>query len=315
MTIRTQAALQSQIDTLLANNTAGGISPSDMRSVLTDVNDTHFNITPASSTDWAYASLSAAEASGDNWVDGDEIILDSNLRFIYKSVLAVVGHSGLIHKEPYGSGNGTLNSVTLNGSEIANSDPDAWTSGWTDVSTGVKTTDYDFDTSASLSRIRALTSSGIGRIKTSQSVTSVDLECFRIIHDISGTATSSTSGYLLTAQLQAYKDGVDRNWITLEGTTDSESTNWRVNHTNFSTFATTSQSRTSASRVWMYVKNGQWAVWFNEDTSPAASGTVPREAADSGAEELIANQASNGAAAGVSNLLLGSDVFGIMVTA
>jgi len=40
MTVRTQAELQTQIDTLLADNTAGGITDADLRSVLTDVRDT-----------------------------------------------------------------------------------------------------------------------------------------------------------------------------------------------------------------------------------------------------------------------------------
>lgn len=40
MTIRTQVAMQTQIDTLFANNTSGGITESDIRSVMQDLVDT-----------------------------------------------------------------------------------------------------------------------------------------------------------------------------------------------------------------------------------------------------------------------------------
>ena len=40
MTIRTQTAMQTQIDTLLANNASGGISAADLRSVCQDLVDT-----------------------------------------------------------------------------------------------------------------------------------------------------------------------------------------------------------------------------------------------------------------------------------
>ena len=40
MTVRTQVAMQTQIDTLLANSTSAGITPSDLRSVCQDLVDT-----------------------------------------------------------------------------------------------------------------------------------------------------------------------------------------------------------------------------------------------------------------------------------
>jgi len=40
MTIRTQTEMQTQIDTLLANNTSGGITETDIRSVMQDLVDT-----------------------------------------------------------------------------------------------------------------------------------------------------------------------------------------------------------------------------------------------------------------------------------
>lgn len=40
MTVRTQSEMQTQIDTLLANSTSAGITPSDIRSVMQDLVDT-----------------------------------------------------------------------------------------------------------------------------------------------------------------------------------------------------------------------------------------------------------------------------------
>ena len=40
MTIRTQTAMQTQIDTLLANSTSAGVTESDLRSVCQDLVDT-----------------------------------------------------------------------------------------------------------------------------------------------------------------------------------------------------------------------------------------------------------------------------------
>lgn len=49
MTIRTQSELQTQIDTLFAENTIGNLSPVDARSIMTDLNDTAFaNLQPGS---------------------------------------------------------------------------------------------------------------------------------------------------------------------------------------------------------------------------------------------------------------------------
>ena len=53
MAVRTLATLQSQIDTLLANNDTGAISEADVRSVFTDVNDTLFDLTGARLTESA----------------------------------------------------------------------------------------------------------------------------------------------------------------------------------------------------------------------------------------------------------------------
>lgn len=274
---------------------------------------TGYQITLTTDT-WEYATLVAAEASGDPWLDGNQVTITGGAVYLFIANTAVSGYSGLVHREPYGSGSGTLSAATVHGSEIADIDPDSWT-GWTDSSTGVKSTDYEFDTDSNLSRMRDLTTAGIAKLITDKKVASGDTEGFYIIDDISGTTTiSAVASFLLTAQLQVYKDGVDRNWINLEGTRDATSTNWRCNHTNGSTFATSSQSRTAASRAFLYVKNGRWAVWFNADSTPAMSGTVPREATDSGTEEFIAHQAGS-TNSGVATLLLGTQVFGKMTTA
>jgi hypothetical protein len=268
-------------------------------------------------TDWEYVSTNAAEASGDPWAEGDIITITGGPVFIYNTNLAAPDDiSGLIHREPYGAGNGVFTGLTVHGSELADSDPDAWTSGWLDISTGVQGVDYELDTASNLSRFRDLTPAGMTKLITNKKIDSGDTESFRIIDDISGVTTASTAfTFLLALQLQVYKDGVNRNWITLEGSDDGTSINWRVNHTTFLTFADTLKSRTSASRVYMYVKSGQWAVWFDDDAAPAASGIVPREGADSGSEPITTCQAGNTfATGGTTTMLLGSDVFGKMET-
>jgi hypothetical protein len=272
------------------------------------------------STFWSYASLAAAESSGDSWQDGDDVVIVGGAHFVYKSELAVDGYSGLIHKYPYdGSGTlGTLTATSLKVSEAANSDPDDWQGAgateWEDVSSGVQDTDYTLDTSGGLSRIQTIpiAISGTARLITNKKVTSADTESFGIIDDLSAVtlSTVSTDRFLATFQVQVYDDGVNRSWIALCASADNSTVNWRLNHTSFSTFIESTIDRRNANRAFLYVKAGRWAVWFNDEATPHLSGSVPRSAADNGDQELAAHQVGRIADANVTTLLLGSAVYG-----
>jgi len=63
MSVRTQAALQTQINTLIDDNSSGNITPSDVRSVYTDINDTVHN--PQDDVDFG-GSIRTAEILIDN---------------------------------------------------------------------------------------------------------------------------------------------------------------------------------------------------------------------------------------------------------
>ena len=90
----------------------------------------------AAPTVWEYASLAIAEASGDPWVDNDDILITAKVTYKYRSDLVVSGYSGLIHKDPYDDAS-LLTGAAVIGSEAAGLDPDtAWVSGWTPTLTG-----------------------------------------------------------------------------------------------------------------------------------------------------------------------------------
>ena len=266
---------------------------------------------------WVYADLATAESSGDPWLDGNQIQITGGALFLYKSALDVSGYSGLIHKEPYGSGLGTLSALTVRTSEAAGTDPDAWTD-WTDNGTGSQGVDYEYDTDSGRARLRDLTISGEARIDSDYLLQSSDTDIFRIIDDVTATTTSSVAvNSIFQAPLTAYKDASTVSLIRLDGSDDGTTTNWRVNHTDGATWASTTQSRTSSSRVWVYMKDGRWAIWFGDEATPNATGTVDREFTVDPTTVSIGYllAGSTLASTGVSTLLLGTHVFGRMTVA
>lgn len=81
---------------------------------------------------WSYATLSAAESSGDGWSNNDVIRITTpnpDVDFIYHSSLNSNGHSGLRHKDPFGDGAAYATSVLTNGEGVA-TDPDTWNAKW-----------------------------------------------------------------------------------------------------------------------------------------------------------------------------------------
>lgn len=234
---------------------------------------------PSGGGSWEYASIAIAEASGDPWVDGDDVQITGGALFVYKSALAVSSYSGLIHKEPYGSTLGTLASVANIGVTAQGSDPDTW--GWYDASSGTKGVDYDFDAASSRSRARAIGNSDIASVH-GVSLTSSDTETFAIFDALkmSFTGTDSTDSNRAQHSVWSYNGtsyaGIYlRNRWALSGAT----LNWTLLHGGGE--ASTGKSFGTERRVWMYVKNGRWALWFDAGATPTMSGTVPATASSS----------------------------------
>ncbi len=266
-------------------------------------------------TSWEYASTAAAEASGHAWSNGDQITITGGPVFLYISNASVSGYSGLVHKEPFGSGLGTLSGVTVRDSETANSDPDDWV-GWTDASSGVQGTDYELDTASSLSRMRDLTITGRVIRNNDYTLASADDFVFRIVDSVThtNTATHPSANFMCQYTLGCYDDGVNDQYIRLTAESNVLSSIWRISHTDTFTFTNTSQNRTVASRVYMYLEAGKWAVWFDDDSSPDATGTVPDPTASAGKIATIIC-GSPAALTGTSINLHGTDVFGKMTMA
>jgi hypothetical protein len=261
---------------------------------------------------WEYASLAAAESSGDPWVNGDQVTITGGAVFLYISNLAVSGYSGLIHKEPYGASITTLSAASVEDSFAAGSDPDTW--GWNDESAGVKTTDYDFDTNSGKSRLIQLTASGMAAVRQPAVGTPANYaETFSINDAISHTS-DVTGGNGLTAGLNAYIDASNIVLLVLRHRWIVDNTNWSINHTDGSTHTASTQAMASASRIFLYLKSGRWAMWLDADSTPELSGTVPRTAAV-GMPEIRYQSSGNTTTATSGSTLMGNTVIGRMTTA
>jgi hypothetical protein len=225
---------------------------------------------------WEYASLAAAESSGDPWQDGDDVQITGGALFLYKSALVVDGYSGLIHKYPYGVGLGTSDSAIVRTSTAKGSDPDTW--GWTDFSSGVKGSQYDFDVISSRSRAIAYNGAGRANLRDTQ-LQAGDSEGFVIIPALSATGTNNESvgiGLVRTFAYASTDAGANRAFIGLEWYWTTSNTNWSVFHGGL--YTATTKSFSTERRAWMYVKDGRYAVWFDDDATPELSGTNPRTA-------------------------------------
>jgi len=268
----------------------------------------------AAPTVWEYISLAVAEASGDPWVDNDDIYITSKTTYKYRSDLAVTGYSGLIHKEPYGSGNGTLTNVALRGSEAAGGDPDAdWVSGWKDTSTGVSTS-IDNTGSAPASRFRLTSPSNSSRasMESTHYLRSADTETFLIVDDLVQSANHTATWNGAIAGLQAYKDGVKYVRLSVTAQIDALSQFLGIQHTTYyaTTFSTIPKNGTPT-RFFLYLNSGRYTAWKEDDLLPIANGTAAYEQAYTGADTIsyYAGGAAGGGT-GQGETRLGNQVFG-----
>ena len=266
---------------------------------------------------WIYATLALAEASGDTWIDGDTIYCASTAGlFIYKSVLAVSGYSGLIHKYPFGYGNGILSAVSLKGSETANSDPDTWSDLGTKTAIGTQGVDYELDTNGGVSRLRAITDASQVAMESSYILTSADVEVFRIIdltefHTADGGLSDQSTQHVVRAYIDASNYSHSR--ILPFG---SPNTPWAYEYGTEGLIANLNRTRYSnvPARAWLYAKAGRFAVWFDGDGSVSNDQTTPATIAGSSipiAKTRVGSAASTG---DVFTMHMGTDVFGSMTT-
>lgn len=265
---------------------------------------------------WEYATLSAAESSGDPWVNGDQVTITGGAVFLYIANAAVSGYSGLLHKEPYGASITTLSAATVVDSEAEGVDPDSWTN-WTDGGTGTKGVDYEHDTNGGLARIRDLTIAGQCSLTTDARLTTDDLERYSIVDKITATTTGTAAVEMHSLSCIAVTTVPALAFIKLRSREDGNSIYWQINHTDGSTIAISTKDRRVQQRAWMYVKTGRWALWFDADSTPELSGTVPRPIAYTPGANPDRRTIVGAAAAstGVSTLTQGLELFGRMTTA
>lgn len=135
--------------------------------------------------DWEYDDMAAADASGDPWLEGDQIfITEGNQVMLYTAVLAVDGHSGLYHANPFFSSNDRYSTAELVDSQPEGSDPSGW-AGWTVNSIGVDGVDWAVDVVSGRGRIAKLTSAGQVQLD-SQLLAVGDETTFAIIDRLTG---------------------------------------------------------------------------------------------------------------------------------
>ena len=258
---------------------------------------------------WVYASLAAAEASGDSWANGVDVTITGGAVFVYYTSLAVDGYSGLIHKYPYdGTGTlGTISSTTVKNSTAAGVDPDTWT-GWTKAveSAGVA------DTNGGRSRLIAPTTLDKVTMTSDNAPGTTDLVSFIILDAISAGFTGTDSTGIVpysSSSIHARRaDDVSNVGLALQLTRVRSTTRWDIEH---GANTLTSKAAATEARVWMYVKDGRWAVWFDDDATPEVSGATPGFTLPT-FSELYADSA-----AVTTNVFqkLNQTVLGVMVTA
>ena len=109
MAIRTKTALESQVSTLLADNTTGLISEADVRSVFTDVIDTLFDLTAGGSgqtgdhsryVGWsADRIIATADFAGAETAESNDLTLPATSvnGYIWFAVPEAVGYPTMLH--------------------------------------------------------------------------------------------------------------------------------------------------------------------------------------------------------------------------
>lgn len=237
---------------------------------------------------WAYATLSAAESSGDAWVNGD-IIRCGPSYFVYLSDLASSGHSGLIHKDPFAE-DSTVASGSVSSEEAAGTDPDTWTG--SDISTGTKGVDYEFDTNGGKARFRNITGSGQFGWSSTSAVSITSDITFMIFDAIRVTYTGASE--ILYLYLRRYEDASNftESILGIKIETDTTHYSWLEGKP---TWSASNVLFGSPIRLWVYLKDGRMTAYSDEKISSLSVSTDPRgPTAQAGAALFIIQAAGLG---------------------
>jgi hypothetical protein len=219
---------------------------------------------------WNYASLAAAESSGDPWTDGDTVEITGKVQFLYKSDFAVNGYSGLVHKYPFDDAE-IITGVTLDEVLADGTDPDTW--GWTDAGTGSKGTDYEYDTSAGDGRIRTITGSGQHNLASGVSVAAENTSRMWIIDDlvVSHSGSGNERLYMtLSARISSTQ------YVPLFGVyTPASTTNYAVLDGS-PAWQDTGIALAGAKRIWCYLQANNFVMWVDDNATPDYTDTTGR---------------------------------------
>jgi hypothetical protein len=258
-----------------------------------------------------YASTQAAKDSGDVWCDGAEITITGGPTLTYFSALAARDDVGLIHKEPWGSGNGIISAADLRGGAPAGQDPDDWTD-LVDISPGVKGTDYELSVVDGRAQVENLFNGGLyGQARIRVIYSTPVPNGFLILDDLDSVSSGGTSDAVSQAQILHYVSGdPDGARCGLEIRRTSYSTNWW----SFDGASTTDTgvSRLTPARVYMYKKVGRFTLWIEDAATPLRNSTDPATNAGAGNGLLDYMMGTGTVTGGLATTQLGSWVSGNM---
>lgn len=236
-------------------------------------------LTRVAPTEWTYATLAAAESSGDAWVEGDTIQITGGAAFFYRAALAVDGYSGLIHKYKWdGTGAlGTTGAVDVRASTEKNVDPDTW-AGFTKTANNGGAADVNGGRSRLLAPFE--TTSSWVRMTESGGLSASDNDSFLILDKATAGFTdagASNNQTVVEIPIVCAVDGSNTKYFLLRRQWNYGS--WRTASTsngNQNTGKTTNVER----RIWLYVREDRGAIWFDDEATPNYAFALPYSGAD-----------------------------------
>lgn len=233
---------------------------------------------------YSYPTIALAEASGDPWTESDLIYIQTlGIYMVYRAALAVNGHSGLQHYQPFGSGVLVRPSGvgTVYSSQPAGVDPDSW--GWTDASDGVHGTDYDADVVSGKARLKNLTASGRYKWRAEASIPGAGQVLTMLVVDAAYAASADASFDCVQFGANAYRNASDNSAGVMRVYKPLSATNWTL-YNGPSRIATSIPFGTPT-RLWHYVyaeinKQVIWTDFMSEPVSLQAynGGAAPTNA-------------------------------------
>jgi hypothetical protein len=214
--------------------------------------------------DWYYNNMAAAEASGDAWQDGDYIYVEQGMHdMVYKSALAVDGHMGLRHINPFNDVT-TYSSEGVIESQPAGSDPNTW--GYGDSSTGTKGVDWDMDVSSGRARFFKITAAGRVYIESPNLLAAGDEVTFAIINDmevIDADPTNGSGPRLIAGNAATSVFTQLLAWDTGSGGHTPPTDTYLMNYRDgtIDGYEDSMLPWTAPERVWIYLRNDRIALW------------------------------------------------------